>query len=594
MNAPATPGEAGPQLGASESFLRIIPRGTGVPSSVCTPLSIALLVWLVRCCAAINLVCSLLPEKPRLLHFLAHSLPFEVSEGHRFRMFLLSMLLFLLAAGLMRGKKMAWSLTITALAVAPALHWGRTDISPEITINLLLIGILILHRPYFIADSDKRYVRKAVVICSIVALGLLIYGTFRLHDLRLETSGPDSWLGCLQAACELVLVHTTYTQGPQTVRAFDFFSVLRLGGTVIAFVGLVLILRPVLQRRRIQDESRLIARRLIDEYGMNSHDSYALLSDKSYHLTRNGQAVVPYVLSGNIAVAMGDPIGSWDMRAPAIAEFVDFCRRQDWEPVFYSVTEDLASCYQETGLSLFKIGEEALLQVEQFRLKGHDFQNLRTIRNRAHRLGIQFRWYNARDGVQESLERELAMISQGWLKMKRTGEMSFDMGSFSVNEIRRDGVGVAMDSTGKALAFASWRPFAQGRGRALDLMRALPHVRNVMDFVLVESIFHFKSRGIAHVNLGVAPLANTDECASTLVAEDRVVQFLFENLHHFYRCKSLFEFKRKYRPQWRGRYVAYRRGVHLPLVGLALVRVHAPEGPWRFALGRLIRPHSLL
>jgi lysylphosphatidylglycerol synthetase-like protein (DUF2156 family) len=61
-----------------------------------------------------------------------------------------------------------------------------------------------------------------------------------------------------------------------------------------------------------------------------------------------------------------------------------------------------------------------------------------------------------------------------------------------------------------------------------------------------------------------------------------MVQFLFENLNHIYGYKSLFEFKRKYRPQWRGRYVAYRRGVHLPLASLALVRVHALAGIWKF------------
>jgi lysylphosphatidylglycerol synthetase-like protein (DUF2156 family) len=175
--------------------------------------------------------------------------------------------------------------------------------------------------------------------------------------------------------------------------------------------------------------------------------------------------------------------------------------------------------------------------------------------------------------------------------MKNAGEMGFDMGAFSIEEIRRHGAAVAIDASGKPLAFATWRPFAQGRGRVLDLMRSLPRVKNVMDFVLVESIFHFKSMGIAEVSLGLAPLANTNESPSRLVAEEKVIQFLFENLNHFYAYKSLFEFKRKYRPQWRGRYVAYHRGVHLPMVGLALVRVHAPEGLWK-VLTRSARSNS--
>ena len=64
-----------------------------------------------------------------------------------------------------------------------------------------------------------------------------------------------------------------------------------------------------------------------------------------------------------------------------------------------------------------------------------------------------------------------------------------------------------------------------------------------------------------------------------------MVRFLFENLNRIYGYKSLFEFKRKYRPQWQGRYVAYRRGVNLPMIGLALVRVHAPEGILKFLIG---------
>jgi lysylphosphatidylglycerol synthetase-like protein (DUF2156 family) len=160
--------------------------------------------------------------------------------------------------------------------------------------------------------------------------------------------------------------------------------------------------------------------------------------------------------------------------------------------------------------------------------------------------------------------------------------MSFDMGAFSLEDLRRDGAAIALDPMGKPIAFATWRPFAQGQGRALDLMRALPEARNVMDFVLIESISHFNSLGISRVNLGLAPLANTEKSPSRLVAEDKAVQFIFENLNYIYNYKSLFEFKRKYRPDWRGRYVAYRRGVHLPLVGLALVRVHAPLGIWKF------------
>jgi phosphatidylglycerol lysyltransferase len=325
--------------------------------------------------------------------------------------------------------------------------------------------------------------------------------------------------------------------------------------------------------------------RLVEEHGRDSLDGYAQLGDKSYFFTQDGRAAVPYVLSGNLAVALADPIGSYEARRRAIGEFVRFCRKHDQEPVFYETSEGLLPAYEQAGFAVFKIGEEARLNPRDFHLRGGLYQNLRTICNKSRRLGVQFRWYDASEGVDEELERQLTHVSQRWLAAKKAREMSFDMGAFSLEDIRRDGAGVAIDATGAAVAFATWRPYAQGTGRALDLMRSFPTGRSLMDFVLVESIFRFASQGLHDVSLGTAPLANTSDGAKPLVAEEKAVQFLYENLNRFYSYKSLFEFKRKYRPVWQGRYVAYRRGAPLPLIGLALVRVHTPEGWWKFLLG---------
>jgi lysylphosphatidylglycerol synthetase-like protein (DUF2156 family) len=544
--------------------------------------SIVLLAWLVRFSALINLMSALLPEKLHLVQRLGDWMPFEISEGIRLRMVLTCLLLFILASGLERGKRTAWLLTISTLAIAPILHLGFVTLWPQMLINLGLIVFLLFHHRHFVVKSDRRSIRSGLVLCGFLGVALLTFGTVGLHRLVDETSGGDDWGACLQTAFELVLVQNAHAQAPQTLTSANFFVLLRIGGLTIAVMGLFLTLRPVLAHRKIHAADREKAQKLIERYGQDPFDAYALLEDKNYFVSGDDQAVVPYVLSGKFAVALADPIGHPALRPMAIVDFVLFCRQQDWEPIFYLVTDELLPIYKQAGLSVFKIGEGARLKEEPLHLKGQDFQNLRTLRNRALRLGIRFRWYDASQGLEETLEQELSAISHRWLEMKRAREMSFDMGTFSLEDIRRHGVGVALDAAGRALAFATWRPYAQGRGRALDLMRALPQARNVMDFVLIESIHHFNAQDITRIDLGLAPLAHMEEAPSRLVAEEKVVQFLFENLNHIYGYKSLFEFKRKYRPDWRSRYVAYRRGVHLPLVGLALVRVHARAGLWNF------------
>ena len=118
--------------------------------------------------------------------------------------------------------------------------------------------------------------------------------------------------------------------------------------------------------------------RLIDEHGEDPFDAYALLDDKCYFFSGDGEAVIPYVVSGNFAVALANPIGHPARCPTAIVDFVSFCREQDWEPIFYAVTEEMIPHYKGAGLSHFKIGEEARLRANQFELAGRDFQNLRS------------------------------------------------------------------------------------------------------------------------------------------------------------------------------------------------------------------------
>ena len=545
--------------------------------------SVLILAWAVRASAAINFIAFAMHHAPRIIYWLGAWVPFEISVGRRILMLLTSILLFTLATGLERGKRLAWWLTMLALTLAPFIHLGRMIIWPQVLLNMPLICLLIVNRRYFVASSDRKSARSAIIACPILTLILLTGGTIRLHAIRNETSGPDSWLGCLQAACELTLVQNSHAQQPQTVQALHVFSALRIGGTSIALLALVLALRPVTTWRRPTEEQMEQAARLIQQYGHDPVEAYALLPDKNLFFTADQRAFISYALAGRYAVALGDPSGAPAARAAAIGEFADFCRHHDWSPLFYQTQGDLLPAYRAHDFAVLKIGEEARIEPAHFTLQGGEFQNLRTLCNHARKQNIRFRWYDpGQEGPDETLEMQMALISRQWLARKKGVEMTFDMGVFSREDVRRFGAGVAVDISGMVLAFSTWRPFAAGAGRVLDLMRTAPGTRGVLDFVLVESIRHFMAAGVTQISLGNAPLADSAAPTPPSSKEGRLVRFIYENLNLVYAYRPLFEFKRKYRPDWQARYLAYSRVESLPLVGLALVRVHAPTGSWRF------------
>ncbi len=89
--------------------------------------------------------------------------------------------------------------------------------------------------------------------------------------------------------------------------------------------------------------------------------------------------------------------------------------------------------------------------------------------------------------------------------------------------------------------------------------------------------------GLEEASLANAPLANVGEPRGGL---EKGVALLFENLNSFYGYKNLFQFKKKFAPRWEGRYLVYPRGAELPRVAYALTGVHGAGGLRRLVLGR--------
>ncbi|HSJ01482.1 MAG TPA: phosphatidylglycerol lysyltransferase domain-containing protein, partial [Verrucomicrobium sp.] len=389
-----------------------------------------------------------------------------------------------------------------------------------------------------------------------------------------------SWADCIHGATSAMFMQKSELDrdGGREVRGF--LATLRTGSLLSSILILGLLLRPVLARRHPEatDAERDRLRKLISEHGSDPMDNFALLPDKCCFFTPEGNGVVTYALWRKYAVALADPICPPESRAKAIADFATFCGNQDWKPIFYCAHVANRTLYEEENFVTFKVGEDARLDVSEFKLDGGKFQNLRTARNKARKGGLTFQWYDATPQPDHGLEAQLTLISQDWLAHKHGGEMTFDLGSFSIESIRNHGVAIVRNTEGRIETFATWLPYKQGQGRCLDLMRGRPEARDVLDFLIVEAMDHFKALGVEEVSLGNAPLANVNAEEGLECRKERAVQFLFDNFDKFYGYKSLFNFKKKYQPEWQGRYLAYPPGVGLAMAGLAIAGVHLPKG----------------
>jgi phosphatidylglycerol lysyltransferase len=521
-------------------------------------------------------------KPPTVIAWMEQWVPLGITEKSSILLLVSGVSLLVLSRGIRRHKRTAWLLSLIMLSVTAVLHLSHAFDWHHALAAVILIIPLIRWRKEFIARSDASSLRLAWGLAVLLAFALFTYGTVTLYQFSQRGNFGEklSWKECASGALDAVFLQKSRfdRDGGRPVRRF--LETLRGGSLVTCLLALGLLLRPVLERRHAEatDKDRKRVQELINKYGRDPMDCFALLTDKRYCFGSDGDGVVAYALWRKFAVALADPICAPEARSTVIAEFMRFCKTQDWEPMFYCSHVANRTLYEEAGFITFKVGEDARLDVNEFKMQGKMFQNLRTARNKAQKAGLTFQWYDAKPKPDHGLEAQLQVISQKWLGDKHGGEMTFDLGQFNLDFIHEHGVSIVRDPEGRIENFGTWLPYKQGKGRCLDIMRGRGEIRDVMDFLLVEAIDHFKAEGVEEVSLGNAPLANADTESPPENRQERAVKFLFENFDQIYGYKRLFDFKKKYQPDWQGRYLAYRPRVSLAMIGLAIAGVHLPKG----------------
>lgn len=523
----------------------------------------------------VQLITALLPPSQWVEDQLENWTPFHIAMESQALLVLAGCAQLALGRGLWRRKRMAWWSTLVVLLVAPLLHVGK-DFDWKMAIGSLVpLAVLVWQRKQFVAQSDRGSLRWVWIIGLPALVAVVIFGYFAVRHFGGTAEGNHTVAGTLQSVFELIFLQSTDTLRATTQQAQAAFFAVSFAGAALGLMVLALILRPVFLEHPPTPIELQRVRRIVDTYGDNPFDEFALTSDKRYFFASTNRSVVAFALWRNYALTLSDPIGPADERERVVAEFLDHCEQQDWEPVLYQVGPDHLELYAKFGFKHRKIGEQTRIPLANYVLRGAKFQDLRTACNRAGRDGFTFLWYPGTGPVNRALEAGLRHTSETWLNAKKGREMAFDMGHFDIEEIRLRGAAVALNAEGRVEAFATWLPYKQDRGRCIDLMRHRSTMPGLMDFVITESIKTFQARGLDEVCLANAPLANTAEPEN---AHDRAMRYIYKNFNRLYGYKSLFEFKKKYQPQWRGSFLAYRSTAKLPWIGYAMVSIHVPGG----------------
>jgi phosphatidylglycerol lysyltransferase len=296
----------------------------------------------------------------------------------------------------------------------------------------------------------------------------------------------------------------------------------------------------------------------------NASAGLVRLGDKRILFSDCGQAFVMYAQHGHSLVALFDPVGPQNIWPELLEKFMAVAREQGCRPVFYQVSKAFLPHAFDSGLRPYKLGEQAVVDLARFDLKGGAWLKLRRSINRAERDGLEFSMLPACE-VPQVID-ELLSVSRAWLASHNASEKGFSLGTFDPAYVKAGPVAV-IRLEGRIVAFANILE-ANSHGDAfIDLMRHVPDThRGMMDLLFVRIMEHMKARGFVTLNLGMAPLAGlADHHYAPLW--NRLGREIFEFGERFYNFRGVQAFKSKFDPVWQPRYLVVA-GRGLPIASL--------------------------
>jgi phosphatidylglycerol lysyltransferase len=282
------------------------------------------------------------------------------------------------------------------------------------------------------------------------------------------------------------------------------------------------------------------------------------LGDKHLFFSDNRQAFLMYGIQGSSWIVLGDAYGVESERRSLMQKFVDAADREGMRPVFYQLSEKSLALALECGLQVFKLGEEAHIDLKFFSLEGSARKPLRNAEKRGEKDGLSFRIIPVEE-VPAILPR-LRQISDAWIHDKKAQEKGFSLGFFREDYVQRFACAV-VEKDQQIFAFANlWA--GAGQELSIDLMRYDPVLspKGVMDFLFVKILLWGHEKSFSSFNFGMAPLSGLRSNPWGPLWY-KLGSFIYRYGEHFYNFQGLRDYKEKYSPVWKMRFIATPGGV---------------------------------
>lgn len=524
-------------------------------------------VWLVSFVTFLNGIWSIASLLlTRLPHRVQYFLPFGVFHWTRLLTLVLGFILVYLSLHLYQRRRAAWWVAVVAAGLETIAHVIHLNTSYTALPQAATFALLLIFRRRFSVRSESRNIRLGLVLLVGSLFVALLYGTIGFWVLGKGDFGITFSLkdGLMRSLRQFLLLGNSDITNISRQAAW-FLESLDVLGIVAASFATYSLFRPIVYRLIQLPQERSRATALLDKYGKSTFDYFKVWPDKSFFFSPSRESFISYRMVGGVAFCLADPVGPEGDRDTVIKTFLQFCTENGWQAAF--MMPDDPYIFNQYGFSLFRVGEEAIIDLDHFAAHTADTPQLRRIRRVFEREEYKVERY--KPPVSPLILNEAQQVSRQWLSLPHHRDYGFFQGRFDRAYMEKCTLCVLRDKNRKMVAFINEVPSYRPGEASFDLMRYIPGSHwGAMDYLFMQMMLIQKNEGFHTFNFAVAPFVGIGNRPNATLTEKAVNQ-VFERLDWFLHSNGIKQYKLKFEPQWRDVFVAYQGGP-IGLLRLAL------------------------
>ncbi|MCF3101704.1 DUF2156 domain-containing protein [Streptomyces roseoverticillatus] len=512
-------------------------------------------------------------------------------------------LMLVLAEGLRRGLRLAWTLAVLVhLAWIALFSWWLHDFlshpagwaepaerstyaqafAEQMLLPVLIVALLIVTRARFglrLPRSATRGLAAVVGGSLVLACAAYVGIGYAVRDQYDPAATPSVLFSGLASEFLPPTLLATFTDWPVPVggTAQALFHYCGLVFWLVTLVALLVTFRR--PRLHTDADAAVRARELLTGHGGSTLSFLTTWDGNYYWFDAAGRSAVAYRVIATVALTTGEPFGAPDARAAAVGGFARHCDERGWTPCFYSVGEEARAAAEALGWRSVQVAEDTVVPLPGLAFTGKKWQDVRTALNKAKKEGITAEWWSYPEAP-VALTDQIRSISEEWVADKGLPEMGFTLGGLEELDDPAVRCLIAVDGDRTVHGITSWMPvYEAGRpaGWTLDFMRRrAAGFRGSMEFLIASAALGFQEEGARFLSLSGAPLARkaTEEPPAAL---QRILDYGGKVLEPVYGFRSLLNFKSKFQPQYHPMYMAYPDPAALPAITRAIGKAYLPH-----------------